>query len=144
MVFCHERGQIVDGTIERMPLTRDLKAPAGPPVTLFHASQAPWCVEYNSEGFIGYVTDGPFLFHDRKNRLTLLWSSFSKDGYSMGLAHSSDGTLTGNWTHEAQPLISGRGGHGMVFDSLDGKRLLAYHGPNENHKERAVFEPFSL
>jgi GH43 family beta-xylosidase len=108
MVFCHEWGQIVDGTIERIPLSDDLTHAVGEPVTLFHASEAPWSVEYNSEGFTGYVTDGPFLFYDRQNRLTMLWSSFNKDGYSMGLAHSDDGTLTGRWLHDPEPVISGR------------------------------------
>lgn len=144
MIFCHEWGQVGDGTIERIPLTDDLTAAAGEPVTLFHASEAPWCVEYNSEGFRGYVTDAPYLFYDRNNRLSMLWSSFSKDGYSIGVAYSSDNTLIGKWMQEDTPIISGRGGHGMIFEKLNGERYLAFHGPNDAHKERAIFTPFNL
>jgi len=144
MVFCHEWGQVGDGTIERLQLSDDLTHAVGEPVTLFRGSQAPWSVEYNSEGFVGYVTDGPFLFYDRQNRLSLLWSSFNQAGYSMGVARSTDGTLSGEWVHDAEPIISGRGGHGMIFDTLNHERFLTYHSPNDKLQERAIFEPFPL
>ena len=42
MVFCHEWTQIGNGTVEAVRLKKDLSGPAGKPVTLFKASEAPW------------------------------------------------------------------------------------------------------
>ena len=44
IVFCHEWVQARDGEIWAMRLTDDLKAPAGSPSLLFHASEAPWSI----------------------------------------------------------------------------------------------------
>ena len=41
MVYCHEWVQIKDGTIDLVRLRDDLSGAAGPPITLFKASQAP-------------------------------------------------------------------------------------------------------
>jgi len=53
----------VDGTIEAIPLTRDLTA-AGEPIHLFKASDAPWLNAQMTPSTREkhYVTDGPELF----------------------------------------------------------------------------------
>ena len=44
MVFCHEWIQITDGTINAVPLKKDLSGPAGNPITLFKATDATWVI----------------------------------------------------------------------------------------------------
>lgn len=127
IVFCHEWEQMGDGTICAMRLTDDLKYTAGRPVVLFKASEAPW-VKAMAEG--KYVTDGCFLHRMKDGTLLMLWSSFSKNGYAVGVARSESGKITGPWRHESEPLFDQDGGHAMVFRTLEGKLMLALHAPN--------------
>jgi GH43 family beta-xylosidase len=139
IVFCHEWIQIKDGTICSIPLTKDLKAAAGEPKVLFHASSASWVVdmEHGDKGL--FVTDGPFMYRGQTGKLYMLWSSTSEGGYSVGVAYSDNQDIDGNWLNEEQPLFQEDGGHGMLFKSLEGKLLLALHSPNETLKERPFF-----
>ena len=139
IVFCHEWVQVGDGEIQAMPLTDDLRAPAGEPRLLFRASEAKWATPVqHSSGISGYVTDGPFLWRDQEGGLLCLWSSFSKTGYTQGLALSESGEITGPFRQLA-PLFSRDGGHGMLFRDKDGEVRLALHRPNEHLLERPVF-----
>ena len=137
MVFCHEWVQIDDGSVELIQLSQDLTHAVSQPVTLFHASDGPW-VKPLKPG--KYVTDGPFVYQDDTQGLSLLWSSFNENGYAIGIAHSPSGQLQGPWIHEAKPVYDLEGGHAMLFDALDGKRMISFHGPNFGPLERAVFK----
>jgi hypothetical protein len=145
LVFCHEWVQTVDGTICAMPLTPDLKAQAGKPELLFHASEARWAAPLKSrpDKVIPperYVTDGPFLWKTQDGGLLLLWSSFGEDGmYRIGAARSASGMLRGPWRQSAEPLYAADGGHGMVFRALTGRLYLAIHTPNKTPHERPLF-----
>ena len=138
MVFCHEWTQIADGTMEAVRLTRDLRAAKGKPRTLFAASSAPWTVMIDPSRQ-AYVTDGPFLYRNRKGELLLLWSSFGKEGYAIGVARSANGRITGPWEHVPEPLFARDGGHGMLFRTLEGELLLSIHQPNVLPAERPHF-----
>ncbi len=127
IVFCHEWLQIVDGSIEAMPLTDDLSRAAGEPRTLFHASDAPWARPLRDQR--SYVTDGPFLFRE-EGKLCMLWSSFGAEGYAMGIAESESGLVTGQWRQRPQPFFAKDGGHGMRFKTFDGRLLCTIHQPN--------------
>ncbi len=137
MVFCHEWTQLEDGTIEAVRLTKNLKRTQGAPHTLFSASQAPW-VRSHVPGAGLYVTDGPFLLHNERGELLMLWSSFSDEGYAIGLSRSRSGDILGPWEHFEEPLFSKDGGHGMLFRTFDRRLMLAIHRPNHT-AERAVF-----
>ncbi len=142
MVFCHEWVQVGDGEICAMPLAPDLRAPAGDPVLLFRASEAPWPVRIGTPpGPQGIVTDGPFLFRARNGHLLMLWSSAGRQGYAMGLARSPSGAVTGPWTQDPEPVFARDGGHGMLFRTFDGKLMMTLHTPNRTPDERAVFIP---
>lgn len=139
LIFSHEWQQITDGEICAIRLTDDLTGTVGQPETLFSASQAPWTVAETGPVQTetgGYVTDGPWLFWGKDNRLHMLWSSFSKSGYSIGLAHSSSNTVTGSWYQDEKPLFNKDGGHGMIFRTFDGKAKLVIHSPNIYLEER--------
>lgn len=143
MVFCHEWIQAGDGEILAMPLTEDLRAPAGEPKLLFRASEASWCRSVShSSGVTGWVTDGPFLWRTEKGTLLCLWASFSQGGYTEGVAVSDNGEIDGHFI-QAEPLFMEDGGHGMVFRALDGQLYLALHSPNTKLLERPVFHPIA-
>ena len=139
MVFCHEWVQAGDGEICAIPLTRDLRGPAGEARLLFRASEAPWCKEVrHSSGKTGYVTDGPFLWRAEDGRLLMLWSSLSESGYAQGLAASESGDIVGPF-RQLPPLFLDDGGHGMLFRTLEGRLMLSLHSPNTHLAERPVF-----
>ena len=141
MIFCHEWVQIGDGEMCVMPLTDDLKAPAGEPRLLFRASEAPWCkLMRHSSGQEGYVTDGPFFWRTADGTLLCLWASFSRSGYTEALAASDNGEIDGKF-RQIEPLFMNDGGHGMIFRALDGQLYLTLHSPNSYREERPVFYP---
>jgi hypothetical protein len=143
LVFCHEWLQVRDGEIYALPLAPDLSRPAGPPRLLFRGSEAPWTGPPRrtfGRGDPGArVTDGPFLHRTASGNLLMLWSSFSRKGYALGLARSATGRLEGPWIQGKKPLVDRDGGHGMVFRSLEGRLLLALHRPNASLRERPCF-----
>lgn len=141
MVFCHEWVQVGDGEMCAIPLTNDLRAPAGDPFLLFRASQAPWCREIkHSSGMLGRVTDGPFFHRTADGALLCLWASFSQGGYTQGVAVSDNGEIDGVFS-QAEPLFMDDGGHGMIFRDLQGQLQLTLHSPNEYCMERPFFYP---
>ena len=140
MVFCHEWVQVHDGEICCIPLSDDLTHAIGEPALLFRASEAPWVVPlWNSMD--NFVTDGPFLYRSSNGALRMLWSSFSTEDYTISYAESQSGTIFGPWIqHETGVVVNG--GHGMVFDTFDGRTLLSIHSPNGSPMERMKLIPF--
>ena len=122
-------------------LTRNLKNTSGDIHTLFRAVDAPWTRPFPFAKEFGinrdvYLSDGPFAYKTRSGQLLLLWSSFGPSGYAVGIARSVTGDIHGPWTHDAQPLFDGDGGHGMVFVSMERKLMLVLHAPNAPEQER--------
>lgn len=140
MVFCHEWVQVHDGEICCIPLSDDLTHAIGEPTLLFRASEGPWVVPlWNSKD--NFVTDGPFLYRSNNGTLRMLWSSFSTEDYTISYAESQSGTIFGPWIqHETGVVVNG--GHGMVFDTFDGRTLLSIHSPNASPLERMKLIPF--
>ena len=139
MVFSQEWVQITDGRIEMVRLKDDLSETVGEPVRLFAGSDAPWGRKSPRWGC--WVTDGPYLYRSRSGKLFMIWSSFGKGGYTVGVAVSANGKLRGPWTQQAEPLFAEDGGHGMIFRRFDGQPMLVLHQPNKTGQERArLFE----
>lgn len=133
IVYCHEWVQIDDGAIEMRPLKKDLSAPTAPPTRLFCASAADWVDKRRT-----IVTDGCFLYRTKTGKLLMTWSSWSNGKYSIGIAESTTGRLSGPWKHQAEPLFDDNAGHCMIFRSFDGKLRVVFHCPNDPAgKERA-------
>lgn len=134
MVFCHEWVQVKNGEIWAVPLKEDLSAPAGEPVLLFKASENP-CVSEYQVGKGTYVTDGPFLWHEG-DKVKMIWSSFFGGRYIVLEAEAD--SILGPWTH-GKSKYDFDGGHAMLFETLDGKRMISLHSPNTANLERAFF-----
>ncbi len=145
IVFSHEWLQIHDGAFCCAKLSQDLSCMVSEPITMFHASDAPWCVSHTGDMVVGtendYVTDGPYLYHTKDGLLQMIWSSFSNNGYAIGIAVSASGKVTGPWEQQNEPLLD-IGGHGMIFDDLDGNTFLSLHSPNTDQLERLKLIPF--
>ena len=145
MIYCHEWVQLIDGTMELAKLKPDLSAFDGKSVSLFHASAAEWSIgtKLTPNSPTNYVTDGCFLYRTKTGKLLMIWSSFAANNdYAIGIATSATGKITGPWEHQKEPLFSKDGGHGMMFESLDGKLCIVFHRPNNpDQAERArIFE----
>ena len=136
IVFCHEWVQIKNGEIWAMPLTADLAKPAGEPFILFKASENPFVAEIRGEGSGNYVTDGPFMYKEN-GQLKMIWSSFADGRYQVFVAES-DGGIRDKWTHK-KGNFDFDGGHAMIFNDLEGKRMISLHSPNRKNFERAAF-----
>lgn len=86
---------------------------SGDPILLFRASEAPWPTPFVSGKYknqVNYVTDGPFLFRAAGGGLLMLWASFIRNTYALGVSRSATGRVTGPWVHEAKPLYREDGG----------------------------------
>ena len=137
--FCHEWTQIGNGTIDVVPLSEDLSRPAGEPVVILRAGDAPWNYSLIDPEGNNFVTDGPFFKKGRNGRLYLLWSSFHAGPqyfYVQALAISDSGSIFGPWRHADSFIYDEDGGHGMIFDGFDGSTYLILHTPNVPPNER--------
>jgi hypothetical protein len=130
MVYAHEWIQVLDGTMEAVPLNPDLTASAGAPFLLFKGSEAPWLrgKEKETEKQPTYVTDGPCLYRTRTGKLLMLWSSYRDGLYVEALAYSTTAKLRGPWK-QGDVLVGNDSGHGMLFESFDGKLMMVLHQP---------------
>ncbi|MCA9241380.1 MAG: family 43 glycosylhydrolase, partial [Planctomycetales bacterium] len=140
MVFCHEWVQIKNGTIESIRLKEDLSATIGEPVRLFNGSDAPWARTSKEHGC--NVTDGPYLHVSKSGKLFMIWTSFSAQGYTVGLAISDSGKLAGPWRQQEEPIYGGggeNGGHGMLFSTFGGQLMMALHRPNSRAAQPRLF-----
>lgn len=138
IIFSREWTQVGDGEIWAMPLTDDLTAAAGEPFLLFRASDTPQVTELKPQSG-AYVTDGPFLYRENE-QLCMIWSSFYEGRYLVLRAHGS--SLRNVWSH-GESVFAFDGGHAMLFNRLDGDRMISLHRPNSINCERAYFCDFS-
>lgn len=129
MVYCYEWLQNWNGTIEKIELKPDLSGTIGEGQVLFRASDSPWSRERDEEGNIvpNKVTDGPWLFETGTGKLGMLWTSWVFGDYVQGVAYSESGTLDGPWIQEEKPITPPNFGHGMLFQTFDGKTLMSVH-----------------
>ena len=144
LIFSRSQRGAEDGDFVLLELTPNLERAAGEPVTLFTAKQAPWArpVPFAKEAFgleEMYFSDGPSLLRLEDGRLYMIFSSWSVNGYAVGVARSESRSVHGPWQLQAEPLYPENGGHGMFFRDLEGRLLLTLHHPNDPLQERPHF-----
>jgi len=144
MIFVHEWTS-TDDKIGRMAIAKlsdDLTHFISEPVEIFRADAPSWTDSF--------VTDGCWMHTTSDGRLLMIWSNFDAHGYCVGIAHSDNGKIDGNWIQEDRLLYSKAytgtydGGHGIIFTALDGRQYLSIHSPNAvvgDRKEKPVFIP---
>lgn len=142
IVYAHEWIQVTNGTFEAVRLRPDFSGPEGDPILLFAASDAPWIEPWQAKPEDkprNFVTDGCFFYRTKSGRLLMLWSSWQEDGdkkYAQTVAYSLSGRLAGPW-RQAEPLLLDDSGHGMVFETFDGRLMLVCHRPTMSPQSRA-------
>jgi arabinan endo-1,5-alpha-L-arabinosidase len=138
IVYAHEWVQISNGTLEYMQLKGDLSETIGDPVLMFRGNKGPWVLASKAEGC--FVTDGPYLWKNKYGKLMMIWASYGEGGYTEGVAFSESGRLAGPWIQQSDPLYSNDGGHGMLFETFDGKLMMVLHSPNNRNSRPHIFE----
>ena len=145
LIFSHSFEDVPDGDFCVMKLSPDLKSAAEEPRTLFTARQTAWAKpfpyarqEFGMEGDV-YFSDGPGLLKLEDGRLYMIMSSWSVNGYAVGVAVSDSGLMEGPWRLQAEPLYPENGGHGMFFRGKDGGIIFTLHYPNDKYLERPTF-----
>lgn len=143
MVFCHEWTQVKDGGVWAVKLKEDLSGADGQAWKLFSASESGWAVSGGGDENI--ITDATMIWKDRESgNLIMTWSSMSAakeigvQNYSIGQAISRSGKIEGPWEHDPVPLWSSNGGHGMVFEDLQGNLKIVFHSPNSPSGQERV------
>ena len=143
MVFCHEWTQVKDGGVWAVKLKEDLSGADGEAWKLFSASESGWAVSGGGDENI--ITDGTMIWKDKESgHLIMTWSSMSAakeigvQNYSIGQAISRSGKIEGPWEHDPVPLWSSNGGHGMIFEDLEGNLKIAFHSPNSPSGQERV------
>ena len=131
LVFSHEWTQIKNGEIWAMPMSEDLTEPAGEPFLLFRASDAKGVTELSPDSG-NYVTDGPFLYRDG-GLVKMIWSSFYHGRYVVLEAEST--SIRVPFTHLGSKYDFD-GGHAMIFETIEGERMISLHRPNKANFER--------
>lgn len=147
MIYCYEWLQTWDGTMEKIELKPDLSGSVGEGKLLFKSSDSPWSREKDKSGNIkpNMVTDGPYLFTTGTGRLGMIWTSWIYDVYTQGVAYSESGTLDGPWIHEKDLITPPDFGHGMLFQTFEGKWLMSVHShKNVNGKYHRVPHLFEV
>lgn len=145
LIFSHSVPEECRGAMCAAQLSDDLADMKTKPQVLFYASEAAWSrpIPFAKEAFgvdgDAYFSDGPYLFKNETGDLCMLWSSWGEKGYEMGISKSANGKITGIWKHQPKSFFQD-GGHGMIFTSKEGERLLTFHAPNDSMKERPIFE----
>lgn len=127
MIFCHEWMQVTDGEMCIVRLSDDLKKVIGQPEVLFKASEPKWA---SSKEYGGFITDGPFLHKCSDGKLIMIWSNFDDNGYVEAVAYSENGSIKGKWKHCEKTVSAVNGGHGMIFNTFEGKTMFTMHHPN--------------
>jgi len=144
LIFSHSFEDVREGDMCIMELSHDLLRPVSEIKTLFSAATAPWACpipfakhEFGIDGDV-YFTDGPALHKLKNGKLSMLWSSWSENGYAVGQAVSDSGKITGPWRHLKEKIFKQDGGHGMIFTTKEGITNYTLHYPNDKCKEHPV------
>jgi GH43 family beta-xylosidase len=133
-IFCHEHTQILNGTICYVELSDDLSCAVSEPVELFDAGAY---LGREATESCHNVTDGPYLYRKADGKLLMIWSTVDNK-YVQCIAASDNGSVTGKWSF-LDPLFTEDGGHGMLFEDMEGNLKLTLHCPNITDYERPVF-----
>ncbi len=160
IVYCREAATEItekgyDAGVYAYKMNDDLTSTVGEPVRLFNGSDSKYaCAVDVRDGKAVYIADAPMLWRDPSSgKLICIWSHYAKQPgnddqkwYSIGQAVSTSGKIEGPWEH-AGIVNNYDGGHGCIFEDLDGNLKLAYHlnpSLSRNGKPHLVIKDISV
>ena len=160
IVYCREAATEItekgyDAGVYAYKMNDDLTSTVGEPVRLFNGSDSKYaCAVDVRDGKAVYIADAPMLWRDPSSgNLICIWSHYAKQPgnddqkwYSIGQAVSTSGKIEGPWEH-AGIVNNYDGGHGCIFEDLDGNLKLAYHlnpALSRNGKPHLVIKDISV
>ena len=116
--------QVVDGTINYVPMSDDWSRTIGKPEVMFSASDA---IGKEGESKTRKIAHGCFAYRSEPNgNLYLIWASVLPDkGHCILASRSESGRIKGPWKH--QVILEKKGGHGSFFTTFDNQLLMALH-----------------
>lgn len=126
-----------DGSLFIARLNDDLTTFVDEPKKIVSGKNFPLSVEIGS-GKKGYLAEGPYLYEQDGN-IVLLWSGWSKTGYSVFKNVSKNGVY-GDYVFEKTVYLKD-GGHCMRFTDLQGNSYITLHQPNVTPNERMRLFP---
>lgn len=130
-IYSREWLDVENGEMHAQRIGRNFR-PIGAPIILFRGSDSSDTkVQVQPDGVRAIVTDGPQLYRTSDDSLIMLWSSWGHDGYIQTIARSRTGLVTGPW-EQLPRLLGQNSGHGMIFTTFEGKKLLIVHRPFKN------------
>ncbi len=130
-IYSREWLDVENGEMHAQRIDRNFR-PIGEPIILFRGSDSSETkVQVQSNGVRAIVTDGPQLSRTKDGSLIMLWSSWGHDGYIQTIARSASGKVSGPWVQMPR-LLGQNSGHGMIFTTFEGKKLLIVHRPFKN------------
>ena len=134
LIFCEEWLINWNGTVESIRLKDGLRGTTGERNLMFRAFESPWSADRQEDGTItpNKVTDGPFLFKTQTGKLGCIWTSWKFSEYTQGVAYSESGKLSGPWVQQKDQITPPNFGHGMIFTTFDGKRILCCHSHDKS------------
>ncbi len=140
IVFCHEWTQLYYGKIKALPLSDDLsESLSQEAITIVDTEKdnLPWIRHMvdNRVEKIGFLTDAPCLHRLKNGELIMLWSSYSIKGYTEGgfggyavaVCRSSNGDISGKWTHCKKLLLDSNIGHVSLFSTFENELTMVGH-----------------
>lgn len=160
IVYCREAATEItekgyDAGVYAYKMNDDLTSTVGEPVRLFNGSDSKYaCAVDVRDGKAVYIADAPMLWRDPSSgKLICIWSHYAKQPgnddqkwYSIGQAVSTSGKIEGPWEHTG--IVNNYdGGHGCIFEDLDGNLKLAYHlnpALSRNGKPHLVIKDISV
>ena len=130
-VYAREWLDVENGQMHAQRIDRQFRQ-IGEPIILFRGSDSSETkIQVQASGVRAIVTDGPQLYRTSNGSLVMLWSSWGHDGYIQTIARSNSGEIAGPW-QQLPRLLGQDSGHGMIFTTFEGKKLLIVHRPFKN------------
>lgn len=135
VVYCYEWVEAHDGHIRAVKLLKDGSGiDVSTDTLLFKASANVFYPRQNPNK----ITDGPYLYKE-DGKLKMLWSTVGGNKAYLLLSATSKGGLFDEWVQEGL-IYDKDGGHGMIFETIEGERKILIHAPNGRNPERGEFE----
>lgn len=141
MIYAHSWEQTIDGYLEAIELEADLTQPAGEPIYLFKASDAPWLRDQHFAAKFPryYPAARPQMYRTRTGRLLMLWSGYRDGFWAQTVAYSLSDQLRGPW-RQAAPILGDDRGRGSIFETFDGRLMLVLRHPRTQPSRLEFYE----